>query len=228
MWIQFKTMNDLGEIKNLRQILAEAMERRGFSADNLADAADIPVRYVSAFLDEDFSPLPAVPYIKGYLFKMSEILKIDPNLVWEAYKKEISAQEIKTSGAYDKLPINRFAAQPSKKTAIWRIAGAAIIVGAIAVYSGGFFGTPELQIISPSVNNFVADSPSIKVSGKIGNSRDKLTVNDEEILVSKEGFFEKNFSLQPGMNAMEFKVKRFLGKEAKLIRQVVYQPLVQE
>jgi cytoskeletal protein RodZ len=221
-------MNETGEIKNLKQIIAEAMEKRGFSADNLADAADIPVRYVSAFLDEDFSRLPAAPYIKGYIFKISEILKIEPEPVWEAYKREASVQEIKTSGAYDKLPTNRFAVQPSKKTAVWWIAGAAIIVGAAVIYSGGFFGTPELQIISPSVNNFVADSPSIKISGRIGNSRDKLTVNNEEMLVSEDGFFEKNFSLQSGVNTMEFKVKRFLGKETRLIRQVVYQPPVQE
>jgi cytoskeletal protein RodZ len=216
------------EIKNLKQIIAEAMEKRGFSPDNLAEAADIPARYIGAFLDEDYSRLPATPYIKGYLFKVAEVLKIDPDLVWDAYKKETSTQEMKTSGAYDKLPINRFAAKSPGKSAAWWTAG--IIAAIILLIFGlkGFFGTPELQVTSPSVNNFLAVSPSIKVSGKISNSRDKLTVNNEEILVSEGGFFEKNFSLQPGVNTIEFKVKRFLGEEIQLIRQVVYQPEILE
>jgi cytoskeletal protein RodZ len=221
-------MNDSEEIKKLRQIIAEAMERRGLNLESLADLADIPSRYVGAFLDEDFSRLPAAPYIKGYLVKIAEVLKIDPDSVWEIYKKETSSQEMKTSGAYDKLPINRFAARSPKKAAVWWIIGAVVVIGILAFALRGFFGTPELQVINPSVNNFLAVSPSMKISGKISNSRDKLTVNNEEIFVSEDGFFEKNFSLQPGVNTMEFKVKRFLGEEIKLIRQVVYQPEVAE
>jgi cytoskeletal protein RodZ len=217
-------MNDLEETKKLKQVIAEAMERRGFNLESLADASDIPSRYVGAFLDEDFSRLPATPYIKGYLMKIAEVLKIDSDSVWEIYKKETFAQEMKTSGAYDKLPINRFAGGSQRKAAIWWIVGIIVAVGASVFALQGFFGTPELQVISPSVNNFLAVSPSMKISGKIGNSRDKLTVNNEEIFVSEDGFFEKNFSLQPGVNTMEFKVKRFLGEEIQLIRQVVYQP----
>lgn len=221
-------MNDSEEIKNLKQVIAEAMEKRGFGAESLADATGIPSRYVGAFLEEDFSRLPATPYIKGYLLKIAEVLKIDPEFVWEAYNKETSAREMKTSGAYDKLPVNRFAAKSPKKAAIWWTIGAVIAIGVLAFVLRGFFGTPELQVISPAANNFLAVSPAIKVSGKISNSKDKLTVNGEEIFVSEDGFFEKNFSLQPGVNTIEFKVKRFLGKEIKLIRQVVYQPEVQE
>ena len=84
-------------------------------------------------------------------------------------------------------------------------------------------GTPQIQISSPAADNLIVNSPSIKLSGEV-NSRDKLTVNGEEILVGENGHFEKDFSLQPGINTIEFRVKRFLGKETAVVRQVIYQP----
>ena len=79
--------------------------------------------------------------------------------------------------------------------------------------------------MNPPADGAIINNPIIKLSGKV-SAGDKLIINGEEILPEENGRFEKDFSLQPGINTFEFEVKRFLGKEIKIIRQVIYQPQI--
>jgi len=214
-------MNELNELKTLREVIAEAMGIRGFNAETLAEMSDIPVRYINAFLEEDFSKLPPAPYIRGYLAKLGDVLNLDSEVLLETYKNENANQAVKSSGAYDKLPSNRFVAKPANRVVVAIII---IVVLAIFLIFGlkDFFGTPGVEITSPAVNNFTTDLSSIKLIGKLDNSRDKLTINGEEILIGNDGFFEHEFSLQSGINTIEFNISRFLGKETRVIKQVIY------
>ena len=194
-------------------------------AKKLSELTDIPVHYLAALSDGDFTKLPAVPYVRGYLIKVAEALRVNADLLLRAYKQEVSFRALKTSGSADKLPSNRFALETPSRKRTFIIIG--IILVLVVVYFiwqiDDFLGTPQIQIFSPAADNFIVNSPAIKLSGEV-NSKDKLTVNNEEILVEKSGQFQKDFSLQPGINTIEFKTKRFLGKEVKVIRQVIYQP----
>ena len=64
---------------------------------------------------------------------------------------------------------------------------------------------------------------TIIVSGNV-KSGDTLTLNDEVIYPDGEGFFEKRVQLEPGLNTLEFRVKRYLGRESSLTKQVFYNP----
>ncbi len=218
-------MNDLSEIKTLSEVMSETMGLRGFNAESLAEMSDIPVRYINAFLQGDFSKLPATPYIKGYLAKIAEVLNLNQELLLEIYRRENSTQIMKSSGAHDRLPFNRFAAKSINKTLATAIIIAIVLAGFFIFRFNDFFGTPGLEITSPSLNNLIIEASSIKLAGRISNPRDKLTINGEEILIGGNGFFEHDFSLQSGVNTVEFKVSRFLGEEFKLTRQIIYQPL---
>ncbi len=215
-------MNSLNELKTLREIIVETMGARGFKAETLSEMSDIPIRYINALLEEDFSKLPAAPYIKGYLTKIAEILNLNPELLLEIYKRENLTQTIKSSGAHDKLPSNRFAVKSPNKTIIVTVIILFVLIGFFIFSFDDFFGTPGIEITSPVMDNFTTNLPSIKLIGKVDNLRDKLTINGEEILIGDNGFFEHNFSLQAGLNTIEFEVSRFLGKEIKIIRQVIY------
>jgi hypothetical protein len=207
--------------KTLKEILTEAMQLRSFNIEKLSALTNISERHLIALYNGDFKKLPAAPYTRGYLTKIAEVLNLDAELLWQVYKNEYP---IKTSGLYDKLPSNRFALRPFNKKFV--IIAVILILGIIYLIwqAKDFFGTPTLEISSPIVDNFIVSTPSIKLTGKI-NPQDKLMVNNEEVVVlEKDGWFEKDFSLAPGLNTVEFKIKRFLGKEVKVIRQIIYQP----
>ncbi len=213
------------EFKSLKEIFNEALELRSLDVKKLSEMTDIPVHYLSAFSSGDPRKLPASPYVRGYLTKIADILKVDGNSLLEAYKQEILLWPAKSSGPEDKLPLNRFALKSKRKIAIIgaSIAGIMVILIFLAFQFSGFLGNPKIEIINPVENNIVVNNPIIKLAG-ITNPQDKLTINNEEVLAKSDGRFEKDFSLQSGPNAVEFKVKRFLGKEITVTKIITYQP----
>lgn len=206
--------------KSFSETIKEIFELRGFNAKKMAEIADIPENHIFALLNNDFKKLPAYPYVRGYLMKIAEILNIDKEELLELYKKEIPAD----MSEKDKLPFNRFSKQLSgRKKLVFKI-----IFLLVAVYLifriDDLIGIPEIKIINPAENYSIINEPAIKLSGTAGNFFDKLTINNEEIPINKDGVFEKDFILQPGQNNIEFKIKRFLGKETKVEKQIIYQP----
>ncbi len=216
-----------GQSKNLKELFNEAIDIRDLDVKKLSELTDIPVNYLSALSHGEMSKLPATPYVRGYLLKIAETLKIDSELLLRAYKQEISLWPVKTSGPQDKLPFNRYAFKFFGKKTIF-ISGIILFVAIIFLLWRfdnifGFFGTPQIDITNPTADNLIVSVNNIKLSGKV-NPNDKLTINNEEILSQANGQFEKDFPLQIGINTIKFKVKRFLGKELIIIRQVIYQP----
>jgi len=218
--IRYSMSNEEMATKSLQEILTETIELRGLNIERLMQLTDIPKRYLLALRDGDYERLPAAPYVRGYLMKIAEALNIDGKILWEIYRDQMP---MKKSGLEDRLPINRFAIKTKNKKIL--VFGIIILLAIIYLgWRGGeFWGTPEIDVTNPVLSNIVVDAPSIKLTGTI-NPSDKLTINNEEILVSETGRFEKDFPLEPGMNTIEFKVKKFLGKETSVIRQIIYQP----
>lgn len=213
-------MNNLNPQKKLSELLRDAAELRGLTFERLTELSDIPERYLLALRDGEFGKLPAAPYVRGYLIKLGEVLGIDGEMFWRLYKDEAP---IKKSGPRDKLPSNRFAIKSlNKKTVIFGVVILLVVIY-LAWRAPTFLGTPSIELVSPVANNYIVNTPIVKLVGEI-NPSDKLMVNGEEVLVGASGRFEKDYELQPGINTFELVAKRFLGKETKLVRQVIYQP----
>lgn len=205
--------------KSFQEALKDAISFKGVDIERLAEITGVPKNYLSALVSGDFKKLPPPPYVRGYLIKVSAALGIDADYLWSIYKKEV-ALEIKGS---DKLPVNRFAPQrKSRKKAIMAIVLFFVIIY-LAFRIDDIIGIPKIEIIRPANNNEITNEQPVKLSGRISDFFDKLTINGEEIPVEKNGNFEKEYRLQPGINKIEFKVKRFLGKEIKVEREIIYQ-----
>lgn len=206
--------------KQLRDILKEGLDHKGLTVERLSGATGIPDRFLKSLTEGDFKKLPAAPYVRGYLIKMASLLDLDEQELWEIYKKE---QGLKSSGPTDKLPANRFAVKKlNKKILIGSLLG--ILAGLYFIWNiGHLLGRPELNIIYPSAPTSVTGEPAAKLLGYIEPS-DKLLINGEEVIVGNNGKFEKYYNLQAGLNSIEFIAKRFLGKETRVVKQVIYQP----
>ncbi|MDI6717901.1 MAG: helix-turn-helix domain-containing protein [Patescibacteria group bacterium] len=206
------------QVKNFKQMFEEALFLKGLNIEKLAHLADIPEDYLKAIYNEDNKKLPPAPYIRGYLMKAAEVLGIDGDVFWQAYKKNF---DLKISGEKDNLPFNRFAFKKAdkKKTIIVILLIFAIIYlifGISKLFSG------SLEIYSPLSDSTVVNQPFIDIKGKI-DSRNRLLINNEDTPADTNGNFEKQYSLQPGINIIEFKVKKLLGKEIKITKEIIYQ-----
>ncbi len=204
--------------KTFNELLAEASAKAGFSAEKLSMAAGVPFLYIEAFFNGAANDLPAAPYIRGYLLQIADAIGADGNYLWQSYKQTYL---VRGSGSTDRLPLNRFAKKTSLQTTPIILVSGFVFVAVVAIWGVGFLRAPRIIISAPE-NNLVASASSIILSGRVDN-RDKLVINGEEVVSGNDGDFSKEFMLQDGVNTFEFKVKRFLGKETKVIRQVIYQ-----
>ncbi|MDP3729198.1 MAG: helix-turn-helix domain-containing protein [bacterium] len=204
---------------NIRTLLDEACGLKHIDHAKLAELSGISERYIVAIQNIDTKKLPAAPYIRGYLKKISEVLDLDYAEVLELYKKEL---EQKTSGKHDTLPINRFAIKRfSKKIFIY--IGLCVLVGMYLIMnSNRLLGKPNLVIAYPSTELTAVSTSTIMLTGNL-HRQDKLTINGEELFIDADNTFESEYTLQPGLNTIEFKAKRLLGKEITVLRQIMFE-----
>ena len=205
----------------LSETLKEILDTKGITLEKLSESTDIPKRYLDALINGDLAKLPPAPYVRGYLVKIAKALRIDNEELWQNYNNEVS---LKTSGQNDKISANRFALpiRHDKRTILFIIILISVIIY-LTFQWDNIFGSPKLEIINPAVAEVTVKEPIIKVSGRI-DPKDKLIIDTEEVIADPTGWFEKDISLQSGPNNIVFTVKRFLGKEVKIIRQINYQP----
>jgi len=207
----------------LSQILKEHLDLKGLTIERLVSTSGIPDRYVKALYEGDYRSLPAAPYVHAYLKRLAALLDLQNELLINAYNAEAAPPR---SGLRDLLPTNRFAqaaplARVSKKTIVLGI----IILTLILYLAWGasrLFGIPSLTVTSPE-NNIDVHTPTIILKGTVSRG-DLLTINNNEISVNPDGSFEKEYPLDPGLNTIDFRAKRFLGRTVIVTRSVQYIP----
>ena len=210
--------------KSLQTIFEETLEQKNLSHDKLANITAIPRRYIIAIQNLELNVLPSSPYVRGYLKKICEVLGLNFNEIWKIYEQELKH---KTSGAFDKLPINRFAIHKINKKSVAGGVFAVILMIFLISNFNNFFAKPFLNRTNPKEAITTTSEYSIDLLGAI-NPKDKLTINDREIVTDVYGNFESIYELQPGLNTINFKVKKILGKENLEIRQVMFQATTTE
>lgn len=208
------------ETASLKDLLREHIELKGLTPRKIADLAGIPERYIDMLLEGDARKLPPAPYVHGYITKLSAILNFDKETMWRLYQKESS---LSRSGMNDRLPNNRFASRTITRggTAIVLVLGAAVAYGAYAAY--GALVTPDMEITVPINESSEVAQPTIMLQGTTDPAY-TVKVNGSEVYVEADGDFRKELQLQEGLNTVEFTAKKFLGRETRIVRTIIYSP----
>lgn len=206
------------EHRNITELLSELMSERRVTADKLSDATNIPKRFIVSLMKGESENLPARPYVRGYLFKIAEALQVDPHILWQSYRL---SDDFRASGGKDRLPTNRFAFKKIRTSRVVTIFFAVMILVFIGFRFNDILGRPTLNVSLPESTS----EQTITVAGNISPG-DRLTLNAEVIYPDEAGSFEKRIQLEPGLNTLEFRIKRYLGQEAEFVKQVFYQPII--
>jgi len=206
-----------------KDILAEHIEASGLTFDKLVAATGVPERFVAAFVEGNYPPLPAAPYARGYLKKIAEVLEVDGSELWRAYERESKPRK---SGGDDFLPQNRFTMRQLNK----KIAGAALVSLLVLIYIGfnakHLLGLPDLTVELPSSSITRSLDGLALIRGRISNPKDIVNINSVAVYVDEFGEFQKEFQLDPGVNNFDISVKRFLGRTKTETRQIIFEPAV--
>ncbi|MBI2033603.1 MAG: helix-turn-helix domain-containing protein [Candidatus Liptonbacteria bacterium] len=204
---------------NFQDFFNSKIRERGLTLKKLSELSGITLKYLEYLSAGNFEALPSAPYFRGYLEKLGRILDFDDAEWWQNIKEE---EVVKTSGTLDQLPKNRFALSSPVKF-IWP----AIILILVVFYFGArfskIFGQPRVSIAYPTEAFTNIASQKIVVRGELKDG-DKLVINGEVVVLEDDGSWEKNILLEPGLNTILITAKKFLGREIRIIRQVLYKP----
>ena len=204
-------------------MLTEVLQDKNINLAKLSELTGVSERFLEALVEEKFEKFPASPYVRSYLFKIAEVLGIDGQKLWQEYQKNTL---LKKSGINDRLPLNRYQPRPLNKKIILLTIVLLFIIGYLILRYNLFLGKPELSLrgqLANSPDNFVFSEPVLKIEGRV-KPGDQLMINQEKNYVDENGYFQKDFSLQPGLNVLQFQIKRFLGRETLITKQVLYFP----
>lgn len=195
------------------------MKERGSNPKRLSELTGISVKHIEALRHANLEDLPSAPYVRGYLSKLGAVLEFDGNEWWERIKDGAVTEELDPA---DELPKNRFA----KKSMRRYILGGALAL-ALLLYLGfrayAIIGKPVIEIDYPREQMLTTDANWVSLRGTLRNA-DSLKANGESIEVGANGEWQKTVTLAPGINTIEFRAQKFLGRETKVVRQIVYQP----
>lgn len=209
----------MNEEKKLSELLKEYADSRNMNTAKLSELSGVPERYICALTGGEFASLPPSPYVRGYLFKMAGALETRGEELWQSYKRETSPQ---SSGPLDRMPSNRFIIQSLSKKWV-AVAGAVLLIGTyLTLQLPAILGEPALQLSNYGEDKTYNVAASLLVLNGSIKPGDKLTLNNEAVYADAQGNFEKEVMLQKGLNTVELKVSRFLGREKKVVRQFNY------
>jgi len=85
----------------------------------------------------------------------------------------------------------------------------------------GFLIEPPFLEISQPMTDITVSQDTFKIIGKT-NPFALVTINGEELYIDKEGKFEKEISLEGGLNTLQIEAKNRFGKTNTIIRRIIY------
>src|SRR5262245_22814308 len=149
--------------------MREARVRQGLDYPQVELATKIRAKYIRALEDEEFTVLPAQPYVKGFLRTYAEFLGLDGQLYVDEYNSRFVSE-----GPFEEVPLRRLSSPRARhdrnverKVLLLALAGIAIVTALVIVawkYGGGDNGAPSI-VDTQSTTTVKALPPELRLTG---------------------------------------------------------------
>lgn len=211
------------ETLTLGERLRSRREFLGWSVDDLSRETSIPVKYIRALEDDNYSAFSAKVYGLGFLKKALAVLSSEnADEFLQEFSREWDVRHYRNPKETLPLPQNR-GPEPYLTPRRLGIVSAfllfLLLLGFLGIRFGAFLSAPKITLEEPK--NFIAVSePAVQLKGRV-EKESRLTVNGREIMLDERGNFDETLELAPGVNALEFLIKDRFGKETRAMRYVL-------
>ena len=179
----------------------------GISLKTLSKKTKIPLKNLKNLEEGSKDLLPDILYAKNIIKKYLEFFNIDPT----PYLKKIELVRIEKKDPKKALKIRRLIVVP-------RIIKAVIIVITVMAFLlyltfdiSKIFKAPDIKILYPADGEIV-NSSILEVRGITGKGV-TITLNNQEVILDKNGNFNMEVNLQKGLNLIKITgIKRYSKK----------------
>lgn len=200
-------------------VINDALKKKGWNLKKVSELTGIALKHLESLAAGNPDNFPPAPYLRSYLLHLGEVLNFNGQVLWERLRQDELTIE---AGKKDLLPQNRFVRPSLTKFVIAGII-LVILITYLVFRLPSILGQPKLYVFSPAENVTSTDSSPYLLQGKLGGG-DQVFINGEQISLDPSRFWSKNIVLENGLNTIELVGKKFLGRETKIIRQLIYNP----
>lgn len=198
-------------------VLQEARQSHKWTLKDAEKKTGIDKRYLEYLEADDFYKLPGSTYVKGFLERYAEFLKLNPSKIIEKWRKEFS------QSSNTEIPnILRVKKRPQSIFDI-KIYLIGLVILLIFLYIGfsikKILFTSDLEILNPP-QDLVTTESYIIIAGRVDLGAD-VFINDQPIEQINDGKFEQEIKLSPGLNTIKISAKKKHSQEKIIFRQII-------
>lgn len=212
------TLRKIRTSQTFGEKLKRARKRKGVDFIEAELGTKVRAKYLEALEREDFDLLPSDLYVKGFIAAYAEYLGLDGEKMISDYcqqKKIFKISDDQTFVSTKVIKEKSLVITPKLVV----IALAVIFCFSAVVYIVfqvlNFASVPKLAITSPT-KDMVVEEETINIAGSTDPGV-VVKVNKESISVDSEGRFEREITLQKGINTIVISAKNKADKEANKV-----------
>lgn len=211
----------MNEEKTFSQLLKDSLESHNITYEKLSELTGVPTKYLTAIEKNNLAKLPPAPYVRGYIRSISTTLELDGDYLWKVFQQE---SQLAIAGQKDRMPGNRFAKKPINKSFAFGVFMGLLALTYLGYRINSLTGYPNLTISYPNAPTTIINTGTATLVGKV-DPNSKLIIGNERVNVESDGSWEKKITLEPGLNSIEIKAQKLLGRELTETRQIIYTPV---
>ena len=211
-------------MKTIGQEFALERKRKGLSIAQVAKDTKIKEEFLYAIEKGDFKALPSSAYAYGFVRNYAKYLGLPVEKSLAIYRREYDEKK-----NVEVLP--RGFSNPKEYTPPkYRFGRSAALLICLFVIVAGFLVfqyraavfNPNLKIDTPKENEEV-HSLTVVIKGKT-DSASTLLIDNKEVPIDSDGSFQKEITVFPGEEVINFSVENKFGRSTSVNRKILVKP----
>lgn len=197
-------------------VIKNARRKKRLSRLRLEKETKIKKEFIKAIEEQNWSALPELPVVKGFVKNISHALDISEKRVNALLRRDYPPKELAVNpkkGVFEK-----FVWSPKLTFFLGVVIIMVAVFGYLSFQYTSFIGPPFLEVKMPREGEVIKDTKTI-VSGTT-NSDATISVNNQPVVVDADGVFEAEIELVDGEQEILVKARSRGGKETVVRRKI--------
>ena len=214
-------------MQSVGDTLKDQRLKKKFSLNDVHKFVKIHPKFLIALEEGDYKVFSNKIHATGFLKNYAEFLELDVAKLLALWRREYASHfdkkskpQIKKNGI---LGPAKLLITPGLVLGVTAVISVLLFFGYLFYQYRSYSGAPAMEIYSPQ-NSIVVNSEILDVTGK--TDRDSvLLINNQRVLLDKDGSFVTSLKLRDGLNTISFLSVNKLGRETEEVRTIIYRDL---
>jgi len=218
----FTSTEIIHQNEQVAELLKSTRLNKKIPLEIISEKLKINLKYLKHIEEGSFEKLPSGVYGKNFLKEYSAFLGFDPDEILQLFNEELEkkSQKNRKNIFSRKIPnAHYFITIPKiiKNSLIALIV--LIIISYLALSINNLISPPSLIIINPPTDTTI-NTHSFIITGQT-DIEANVSINNENVLINQNGFFEKETYLKEGINNIQIIAQKKYSKKNIITRKIL-------